>query len=319
MADVKTNKVVSKIATRESYGNALVEIGKENPNLVVLDADLAAATKTGVFKKAFPERHIDCGIAECNMTGIAAGLSLTGKIPFMSSFAMFAAGRAFEQVRNSIGYPHLNVKIGATHAGITVGEDGASHQCNEDIALMRTIPGMVVMCPADDVEAKAAVKAAAAYEGPVYMRFGRAACPVINDRPDYKFEIGKGTVVREGEDVTIIATGICVGSALEAAEMLSEEGISAEVINICTIKPLDEEIIVNSARKTGKVVTAEEHSVIGGLGSAVCDALCKSYPVPVMKIGMQDVFGESGSAAALVEKYKLDGKGIYGQIKDFLK
>ena len=312
MADVN-KKEVKKIATRESYGNALLELGAENPDVVVLDADLAAATKTGVFKKAYPERHIDCGIAECNMVGIAAGLATTGKIPFVSSFAMFAAGRAFEQVRNSVGYPHLNVKIGATHAGITVGEDGASHQCNEDIALMRTIPGMVVMCPADDVEAKAAVKAAAAYEGPVYMRFGRAACPVINDRPDYKFEIGKGTVVREGEDVTIVATG------LEAAEMLSEEGISAEVINICTIKPLDEEIIVNSARKTGKVVTAEEHSVIGGLGSAVCDALCKSYPVPVMKIGMQDVFGESGSAAALVEKYKLDGKGIYGQIKDFLK
>ncbi len=318
MADVN-KKEVKKIATRESYGNALLELGAENPDVVVLDADLAAATKTGVFKKAYPERHIDCGIAECNMVGIAAGLATTGKIPFVSSFAMFAAGRAFEQVRNSVGYPHLNVKIGATHAGITVGEDGASHQCNEDIALMRTIPGMVVMCPADDVEAKAAVKAAAAYEGPVYMRFGRAACPVINDRPDYKFEIGKGTVVREGEDVTIAATGICVGSALEAAEMLSEEGISAEVINICTIKPLDEEIIVNSARKTGNVVTAEEHSVIGGLGSAVCDALCKSYPVPVMKIGMQDVFGESGSAAALVEKYKLDGKGIYGQIKDFLK
>ena len=318
MADVN-KKEVKKIATRESYGNALLELGAENPDVVVLDADLAAATKTGVFKKAYPERHIDCGIAECNMVGIAAGLATTGKIPFVSSFAMFAAGRAFEQVRNSVGYPHLNVKIGATHAGITVGEDGASHQCNEDIALMRTIPGMVVMCPADDVETKAAVKAAAAYEGPVYMRFGRAACPVINDRPDYKFEIGKGTVVREGEDVTIAATGICVGSALEAAEMLSEEGISAEVINICTIKPLDEEIIVNSARKTGKVVTAEEHSVIGGLGSAVCDALCKSYPVPVMKIGMQDVFGESGSAAALVEKYKLDGKGIYGQIKDFLK
>lgn len=318
MADVN-KKEVKKIATRESYGNALLELGAENPDVVVLDADLAAATKTGVFKKAYPERHIDCGIAECNMVGIAAGLATTGKIPFVSSFAMFAAGRAFEQVRNSVGYPHLNVKIGATHAGITVGEDGASHQCNEDIALMRTIPGMVVMCPADDVEAKAAVKAAAAYEGPVYMRFGRAACPVINDRPDYKFEIGKGTVVREGEDITIVATGICVGSALEAAEMLSQEGISAEVINICTIKPLDEEIIVNSARKTGKVVTAEEHSVIGGLGSAVCDALCKSYPVPVMKIGMQDVFGESGSAAALVEKYKLDGKGIYEQIKDFLK
>ncbi|MGN0376853.1 MAG: transketolase family protein [Suilimivivens sp.] len=313
MSDVK------KIATRESYGNALVELGAEYPNLVVLDADLAAATKTGVFKKAYPDRHIDCGIAECNMTGIAAGLSTMGKIPFVSSFAMFAAGRAFEQVRNSIGYPHLNVKIGATHAGITVGEDGASHQCNEDIALMRTIPGMVVMCPADDVEAKAAVRAAVEYVGPVYIRFGRAACPVINDRPDYKFEIGKGTVVREGSDLTIVATGICVGNALEAADMLAAEGISAEVINICTIKPLDEEIIINSAKKTGKVVTAEEHSVIGGLGSAVCDALCKAYPVPVKKIGMQDVFGESGSAAALVEKYKLDGKGIYEQIKDFLK
>ena len=310
---------VKKVATRESYGNALVELGAENPNVVVLDADLAAATKTGVFKKAYPDRHIDCGIAECNMVGIAAGLATAGKIPFVSSFAMFAAVRAFEQVRNSVGYPHLNVKIGATHAGITVGEDGASHQCNEDIALMRTIPGMVVMCPADDIEAKAAVKAAAEYVGPVYMRFGRAACPVINDKPDYKFEIGKGTVVREGTDLTIVATGICVGNALEAAEMLAAEGISAEVINICTIKPLDEEIIINSAKKTGKVVTAEEHSVIGGLGSAVCDALCKSYPVPVMKIGMQDVFGESGSAAALVEKYKLDGKGIYEQIKDFLK
>ena len=310
---------VKKVATRESYGNALVELGAENPNVVVLDADLAAATKTGVFKKAYPDRHIDCGIAECNMVGIAAGLATAGKIPFVSSFAMFAAGRAFEQVRNSVGYPHLNVKIGATHAGITVGEDGASHQCNEDIALMRTIPGMVVMCPADDIEAKAAVKAAAEYVGPVYMRFGRAACPVINDKPDYKFEIGKGTVVRDGTDLTIVATGICVGNALEAAEMLAAEGISAEVINICTIKPLDEEIIINSAKKTGKVVTAEEHSVIGGLGSAVCDALCKSYPVPVMKIGMQDVFGESGSAAALVEKYKLDGKGIYEQIKDFLK
>lgn len=309
---------VKKIATRESYGNALVEIGRENPNLVVLDADLAAATKTGMFKKAFPNRHIDCGIAECNMTGIAAGLSLSGKIPFMSSFAMFAAGRAFEQVRNSIGYPHLNVKIGATHAGITVGEDGASHQCNEDIALMRTIPGMVVMCPADDVEARAAVRAAVEYVGPVYIRFGRAAVPVINDRPDYKFEIGKGTVVREGTDVTIVATGICVDSALGAAGLLEEQGVSAEVINICTIKPLDEEIIVNSAKKTGKVVTAEEHSVIGGLGSAVCDALCKHYPVPVYKIGMQDVFGESGSAAALVEKYRLDAKGVYEQVKEFL-
>lgn len=309
---------VKKIATRESYGNALIEIGKENLNLVVLDADLAAATKTGMFKKVFPERHIDCGIAESNMAGVAAGLSLTGKIPFMSSFAMFAAGRAFEQVRNSIGYPHLNVKIGATHAGITVGEDGATHQCNEDIALMRTIPGMVVMCPADDVEAKAAVRAAVEYDGPVYIRFGRAAVPVINDTPDYKFEIGKGTVVREGTDVTIVATGICVDSALGAAEKLAAEGISAEVINICTIKPLDEDIIIKSAKKTGKVVTAEEHSVIGGLGSAVCDALCKSYPTPVYKIGMQDCFGESGSAAALVQKYKLDAQGVYEQVKEFV-
>lgn len=313
MADVK------KIATRESYGNALVELGAANPDVVVLDADLAAATKTGVFKKAYPDRHIDCGIAECNMVGIAAGLATMGKIPFVSSFAMFAAGRAFEQVRNSVGYPHLNVKIGATHAGITVGEDGASHQCNEDIALMRTIPGMVVMCPADDIEAKAAVKAAAEHDGPVYMRFGRAACPVINDNPDYKFEIGKGTVVKEGSDLTIVATGVCVGSALEAAEMLAADGVNAEVINICTIKPLDKDIILASAKKTGKVVTAEEHSVIGGLGSAVCDALCEEYPVPVKKIGMQDMFGESGSAAALLEKYKLDGKGIYEQIKDFLK
>ena len=307
-----------KIATRESYGNALVEMGAKYPNLVVLDADLAAATKTGVFKKAYPERHIDCGIAECNMVGIAAGLAATGMIPFVSSFAMFAAGRAFEQVRNSVGYPRLNVKIGATHAGITVGEDGASHQCNEDIALMRTIPGMVVMCPADDVEAKAAVKAAVEYEGPVYLRFGRAACPVINDKPDYKFEIGKGQVLREGTDVTIVATGICVGNALEAAEKLAQDGISAEVVNICTIKPLDEELIVASAKKTGKVVTAEEHSVIGGLGSAVCDALCKSNPVPVCKIGIQDVFGESGSAAALVEKYGLDGTGIYKTVKEFV-
>ena len=312
MADVK------KIATRESYGNALVELGASNPDVVVLDADLAAATKTGVFKKAYPDRHIDCGIAESNMVGIAAGLATCGKIPFVSSFAMFAAGRAFEQVRNSVGYPHLNVKIGATHAGITVGEDGASHQCNEDIALMRTIPGMVVMCPADDIEAKACVMAAAEYEGPVYMRFGRAACPVINDKPDYKFEIGKGTIVREGTDLTIVATGICVGSALEVAEKLAEEGISAEVINICTIKPLDEEIVLTSAKKTGKVVTAEEHSVIGGLGSAVCDVLSEKYPVPVKKIGMYDKFGESGSASALVEKYQLDGKGIYAQIKEFL-
>ena len=313
MADVK------KIATRESYGNALKELAEEFPNLVVLDADLAAATKTGIFKKAYPDRHIDCGIAECNMMGVAAGLSLTGKIPFCSSFAMFAAGRAFEQVRNSIGYPHLNVKIGATHAGITVGEDGASHQCNEDIALMRTIPGMVVMCPADDIEAKAAVRAALEHEGPVYIRFGRAAVPVINDRPDYKFEIGKGTVVREGKDVTIVATGICVDSALGAAEKLATDRISAEVINICTIKPLDVDIIVGSAKKTGKVVTVEEHSVIGGLGSAVCDALSENLPTPVKKIGMQDVFGESGSASELVRKYGIDADGVYASVKAFVK
>ena len=309
---------VKKIATRESYGNALKELAEEFPNLVVLDADLAAATKTGIFKKAYPDRHIDCGIAESNMMGVAAGLSLVGKIPFVSSFAMFAAGRAFEQVRNSIGYPHLNVKIGATHAGITVGEDGATHQCNEDIALMRTIPGMVVMCPADDVEAKAAVRAALEYDGPVYIRFGRAAVPVINDKPDYKFEIGKGTVVREGKDVTIVATGICVDSALGAAEKLAADGVDAEVISICTIKPLDEEIILNSAKKTGKVVTVEEHSVIGGLGGAVCDCLSEKLPTPVKKIGMQDVFGESGPAAALVAKYGLDAEGVYKSVKAFL-
>ena len=313
MADVK------KIATRESYGNALAECGAEFPNLVVLDADLAGATKTGVFLKAFPDRHVDCGIAECNMTGIAAGLATCGKIPFISSFAMFAAGRNFEQVRNSIGYPHLNVKIGATHAGITVGEDGATHQCNEDVALMRTIPGMTVVVPSDDVEAKAAVRAAIEMEGPVYLRFGRAAVPVINDRPDYKFEIGKGVLLREGTDVTIIASGITVSSALEAAEMLAADGISAEVINIHTIKPLDEELVLASAKKTGKVVTAEEHTVIGGLGSAVCDCLSEKHPTPVLRIGMQDVFGESGSANALVEKYGLDGKGIYEKTKEFAK
>ncbi|MBS5062678.1 MAG: transketolase family protein [Hungatella hathewayi] len=307
-----------KIATRESYGNALAELGRENEKIVVLDADLAAATKTGIFKKAFPERHIDCGIAECNMMGIAAGLAATGMVPFASSFAMFAAGRAFEQVRNSIGYPHLNVKIGATHAGISVGEDGATHQCNEDIALMRTIPGMVVICPSDDVEAKAAVRAAAEYDGPVYLRFGRLAVPVINDREDYNFTMGKGMILREGKDVTIVATGLPVSSALEAAALLEKDGIDAEVINIHTIKPLDEELITASARKTGKVVTVEEHSVIGGLGSAVCDALCGSYPVPVKKIGMQDHFGESGPAMELIHKYGLDGEGIYAQVKEYL-
>ena len=310
---------VKKVATRESYGNALKELGAENPNVLVLDADLAGATKTGVFKKAYPDRFFDCGIAEGNMVGIAAGLATTGKIPFCSSFAMFAAGRAFEQVRNSVGYPHLNVKIAATHAGISVGEDGATHQCNEDIALMRTIPGMVVINPADDVEARAAVKAAAEYEGPVYLRFGRLAVPVFNDEANYKFEIGKGILLREGTDLTIVATGLCVNSALEAAEKLAAEGISAEVINIHTIKPLDEEIILKSAKKTGKVVTAEEHSVIGGLGSAVCDVLSEKLPTPVKKIGVYDVFGESGPSVKLLEKYKLDGAGVYEQIKDWLK
>lgn len=312
MADVK------KVATRESYGATLVELGAEHPEIVVLDADLAAATKTAMFKKAYPDRHIDCGIAEADMIGIAAGLSTVSFVPFASSFAMFAAGRAYEQVRNSIGYPHLNVKIGATHAGITVGEDGATHQCNEDIALMRTIPGMVVMNPSDDIEARACVRAAYEYEGPVYMRFGRFAVPVINDRPDYHFEIGKGNVLKEGTDLTIVATGLCVNSALEAAEMLKADGVDAEVINICTIKPLDEELIVKSAKKTGKVITVEEHSVIGGLGSAVCDALCKAAPVPVCKLGVQDVYGESGSAQVLLEKYKLDGKGVYASIKEYL-
>lgn len=312
-------QAVKKIATREGYGEALKELGAEYPQMVVLDADLAASTKTAVFGKAYPERHIDCGIAEANMMGVAAGLSLTGMIPFVSSFAMFAAGRAFEQVRNSIGYPHLNVKIGATHAGVTVGEDGASHQCNEDIALMRAIPGMVVMCPSDYVEAKAAVRAAIEYEGPVYMRFGRAAVPVINDHPGYHFEIGKGTIVREGTDVTIVATGICVDSALGAAELLAKEGINAEVVNICTIKPLDEELIVASAKKTGKVVTVEEHSVIGGLGSAVCDCLCAKLPTPVKKLGMQDVFGTSGPAAELVKKYGLDAEGVCRSVLEFVK
>ena len=304
-----------KIATRESYGNALAELGKEHEDVVVLDADLAAATKTGVFKKAFPERHIDCGIAECNMIGVAAGLSTTGKVPFASSFAMFAAGRAFEQVRNSVGYPKLNVKIGATHAGISVGEDGASHQCNEDIALMRTIPGMVVINPSDDVEAKAAVKAAYEHQGPVYLRFGRLAVPVINDRPDYQFELGTGVVLREGRDLTIIATGLPVANCLEAAEKLAADGIEAKVINIHTIKPLDEELVVAAAKETGKVVTVEEHSVIGGLGSAVCDVLSAQAPTKVLKIGINDTFGESGPAVELVKKYGLDADSIYEKIK----
>ncbi|MEY8429526.1 transketolase family protein [Lachnospiraceae bacterium 48-42] len=309
---------VKKIATRESYGNALAELGKEHEDVIVLDADLAAATKTGVFKKAFPERHIDCGIAECNMISVAAGIATTGKVPFASSFAMFAAGRAFEQVRNSIGYPKLNVKIGATHAGISVGEDGATHQCNEDIALMRTIPGMVVINPADDVEAKAAVKAAYEHVGPVYLRFGRLAVPVINNSEDYKFEIGKAVTLREGTDVTIIATGLPVSEALDAAEKLAADGISAEVINIHTIKPLDEEAVIKAAAKTGKIVTVEEHSIIGGLGSAVCDVVAQKAPAKVLKIGINDVYGESGPAKELVKKYGLDADSIYEKVKAFV-
>lgn len=315
----EVTKTVQKMATREAYGKALAEFGAKYPDLVVLDADLANATKTNSFQKVFPDRHIDCGIAECNMMGIAAGLATVGKIPFASTFAMFASGRAYEQVRNSIGYPHLNVKIGATHAGITVGEDGASHQCLEDMALMRAIPGMVVINPSDAVEARAAVQAAIEYVGPVYLRFGRAAVPIINDREDYKFEIGKGELLREGSDVTIVATGICVSSALEAADKLAADGISAEVINIHTIKPLDTELIVKSAKKTGKVVTAEEHTIIGGLGGAVCEALSEKAPTPVLRIGVNDVFGESGTAAALVAKYGLDGAGIYAKVKEFVK
>lgn len=307
-----------KIATRESYGNTLVEIGKESDRLVVLDADLAGATKTGIFKAAYPERHIDCGIAEANMMGIAAGLAASGMVPFVSSFAMFAAGRAFEQVRNSVGYPHLNVKIGATHAGISVGEDGATHQCNEDIALMRTIPGMVIINPSDDTEARAAVRAAYAYQGPVYMRFGRLPIPVFNDQEDYRFEIGKGVVLREGSDVAIVATGLEVYEALQAAELLKEDGISAKVINIHTIKPLDEELILEAAKETGRIVTVEEHSVIGGLGSAVCDVLAEKYPVPVLKIGVQDTFGESGPARELLVKYGLDCKAICSRVSAFM-
>ncbi len=308
---------VKKIATRDSYGNALAELGKEYDNLVVLDADLAGATKTSVFQKAFPNRHIDCGIAEANMTGIAAGMATCGKIPFASSFAMFSAGRAFEQVRNSIGYPHLNVKIGATHAGISVGEDGATHQCNEDIALMRTIPGMVIINPADDVEARAAVRAACEYEGPVYLRFGRLAIPVINDEATYRFEIGKGVILKEGTDVTIVATGLCVSESLEAAKLLEEEGISAQVINIHTIKPLDEELIVAAAKKTKKVVTVEEHSIIGGLGGAVSELLSEKAPTQMLRIGVMDTFGESGPATELIKKYGLDAKSIYEKVKAF--
>ena len=304
MADVK------KIATRESYGHALVDLAKDHDDFVVLDADLAAATKTGIFKAAYPDRFFDCGIAESDMMGIAAGIATTGRVAFASTFAMFAAGRAFEQVRNSIGYPHLNVKIGATHAGISVGEDGATHQCCEDIALMRTIPGMTVVVPSDDVEARAVVKAAYEHEGPVYMRFARLATPVFNDTPDYHFELGKAVTLRKGSDVTIVACGLMVGAALEAAESLAKQGVEAEVINAHTVKPLDADTICASAEKTGRVVTAEEHSIMGGLGGAVCEVLSERHPVPVRRVGVQDTFGESGPAVELLHKYGLDAAGI---------
>ena len=313
MADVKC------VATRDSYGTALKELKAEGAdNLVVLDADLSAATKTGIFKKAYPQSHINCGIAESNMMSIAAGMSTMGLVPFASSFAMFAAGRAFEQIRNSIGYPHLNVKIGATHAGISVGEDGASHQCCEDFALMRSIPGMVVICPADDIEAKQAVKAAYKYEGPVYLRFGRLAVPVFHDE-SYKFEIGKGEVIKEGSDVTIIANGLMVAEAAEAGRQLAEEGIDAEIINIATIKPLDEELVIASAKKTGKVITVEEHSIIGGLGEAVCAALSEKCPTPVKRIGVNDEFGHSGPAKDLLKQFGLSAENIVNTAKAFVK
>ena len=305
---------VIKVATRDAYGKALVELGEKNPNVVVLDADLAAATKTGGFKKAFPDRFFDTGIAESNMMGVAAGLTTTGYTVFASSFAMFSAGRAFEQVRNTIGYPHLNVKIGATHAGISVGEDGASHQCCEDIALMRSIPGMVIINPADDIEARAAVLAAAEMDGPVYMRFGRLAVPRIFDE-DYKFEIGKAVTLKEGTDVTIIATGLMVKEAIEAAEILEAEGVSVELINMHTIKPLDKDAVVAAAKKTGCIVTAEEHNVIGGLGDAVCDAVCGECPVPVVKVGVEDTFGKSGPAVDLLHVFGLDAKNIVEKAK----
>ena len=306
---------VIKKATRESYGEALAELSDKYEDLVVLDADLAAATKTGIFKKKCPERFIDCGIAEANMMGVAAGLAATGKKVFASSFAMFAAGRAFEQVRNSIGYPHLNVKIGATHAGISVGEDGATHQCNEDIALMRTIPGMTIINPADDVEAKAAVEAAINIDGPVYLRFGRLAVPVFNEKDTYKFEVGKGVQLKDGKDVTIVATGLMVNEALTAADTLEKEGISARVINIHTIKPLDKDVICKAANETGVIVTAEEHSVIGGLGSAVADAVTECCPVPVVKIGVNDVFGHSGPAVDLLKEFGLSAENIVEKAK----
>lgn len=308
---------VKKLATRVGFAEALIELGKEHEELVVLNADLAASTYTKKFCDVFPDRHIDCGIAEANMAGIAAGLAACGKVPFISSFAMFATGRAYEQLRNSIGYPELNVKIGASHAGISVGEDGATHQCNEDMALMRTIPGMVVINPCDYVEAKAAVKAAFEHQGPVYLRFGRLAIPIYNDEKTYHFEWGKGVRMKEGKDVTILATGLCVKESMDAMKLLERDGIDAEVINIHTIKPIDEELILESARKTRKVVTVEEHSVIGGLGSAVADVLCEKEPTKMVKIGIQDVFGESGPALELIRKYGLDAESIYQRVKAF--
>jgi len=308
---------IIKKATRDSYGEVLVELGNNHEDLLVLDADLASATKTAYFKKAFPDRHIDCGIAECNMMGVAAGLSLTGKVPFASSFAMFTAGRGFEQIRNSIGYPGLNVKIGATHGGISVGEDGATHQCNEDFALMRTIPGMVVICPSDDIETKAAVKAAYNHKGPVYLRFGRVPVPPINQGEDYHFEIGKGVVLKEGRDITVIANGILVNEVLEAEKILAEKGLQAQIINIHTIKPLDKDLVIQSAKKTGKIAVVEEHSIIGGLGSAVCDALSEHYPVPVLKIGVNDVYGRSGSARELLREHELDSESLANRILNF--
>ena len=310
MADVK------KIATRDSYGNALKELGAIHDDLVVFDADLAGATKTGTFKKAFPERHFDCGIAEGNMMAAAAGASAMGLVPFVSSFAMFAAGRAFEQVRNSVGYPHLNVKIGATHGGLSVGEDGASHQCCEDFALMRSIPGMVVMSPADDVEARAMVQAAYEHKGPVYMRFGRSAVPVIHDEATFKFEIGKGEILREGADAAILANGLMVAQALEAADLLSAEGISVRVVDMATVKPLDEELVLDCARTCGRIVTCEEHSIIGGLGEAVCALLSEKLPTPVRRVGVQDVFGCSGTAAQVLERYGLTAQNIVKAVKD---
>ena len=313
MADIK------KIATRESYGNALAELGQEHEDLIVLDADLAGATKTSTFKKAFPDRHIDCGIAEGNMMAVAAGLASMGMVPFASTFAMFAAGRAFEQVRNSIGYPHLNVKIGATHGGISVGEDGASHQCCEDFALMRSIPGMTVICPADDVEARKAVKAAYEFEGPVYLRFGRSGVPVFHDEDSFEFEIGKGEVLQDGNDVAIIATGIMTYEAIKAGEELRSKGINARVINMSTIKPLDEELILKAASECGKIVTCEEHSIIGGLGEAVSSLLSEKLPTPVRRIGVNDEFGHSGPAADLLKDFGLCAENIVDCVSTWLK